>query len=354
MRTSASKRRSKERSPEISIVIPLYNEEENLPELYRRLTQSLQALGVSYELVFVNDGSRDGTPAMIDALHQQDLRVVGIHLSRNFGHQAAISAGLDYARGRAVILMDGDLQDPPEVLDQFVKRWQEGYEVVYAIRAKRKEGLLKRTGYFWFYRLLRLFSDLDIPLDSGDFSLLDRRIVKVMRRLPERIRFIRGLRTFAGFRQIGVAYERAGRQAGTPKYTFRSLLGLAVNGLISFSNYPLRLVTYLGLASAGLAAVLAIWALIDAFYKRTAPQGWASTIIVVLFMSAVQMLSLGIMGEYIRCIFIESKGRPTYIVGRVVRSRRGTVAAHTERRTGLIHTLEESKKDSKDAEKVDV
>jgi polyisoprenyl-phosphate glycosyltransferase len=354
VRTRSSKGRSKEPLPQISVVVPLYNEEENLPELYRRLTQSLQAMELSYELVFVNDGSKDRTPILIDALHEEDCRVVGIHLSRNFGHQAAISAGLDYARGQAVILMDGDLQDPPEVLDQFVQRWQQGYEVVYAIRTKRKEGLLKRTGYFWFYRLLRHVSDLDFSLDSGDFSLLDRRVVKVLRQLPERVRFVRGLRTFAGFRQIGLAYERAGRQAGTPKYTFRSLLGLAVTGLISFSNFPLRSVTYLGLASAGLAALLAIWAIVDACSKQSAPHGWTSTIIVVLFMSAVQLLSLGIMGEYIRCIFVETKGRPAYIVDRIVRARRGNSANDGERMVEIFHPSGGIKQESKATKKKDI
>ncbi len=231
--------------------------------------------------------------------------------------------------------MDGDLQDPPEVLGQFLERWQEGYEVVYAIRARRKEGILKRAGYFSFYRLLRLISDLDIPLDSGDFCLMDRRVVRTLRRLPERIRFVRGLRTFAGFRQVGLAYERDGRQAGTPKYTWRSLVGLAVNGLISFSSYPLHLVTYLGLASAGLASLLAVWVLYDAISAHSAPHGWASTVTVVLFMSAIQLISLGIMGEYIRTIFLETKGRPTYIVGRVMRTRpepkESRTAGHSER-----------------------
>jgi dolichol-phosphate mannosyltransferase len=331
-------------------VVPLYNEEENLPELYRRLTQYLGMLNTTYELVFVNDGSRDSTPRLIDSLHQDDSRVVGIHLSRNFGHQAAVSAGLDHARGRGVILMDGDLQDPPEVLEQFVNRWREGYEVVYAIREKRKENLFKRAGYFLFYRLLRLLSDLEIPLDSGDFCLMDRRVVRALRSLPERIRFVRGLRSFAGFRQIGLAYERAGRLAGKPKYTFRSLLGLAINGLISFSSYPLHVVTYLGLGSIGLAILLTVWALIDAFYTHTAPHGWTSTIIVVLFMSAIQLLSLGIMGEYIRCIFIESKGRPTYIVGRIVRAKRRSSTMHAERTAEAFPRFEEREQQSIRAE----
>jgi glycosyltransferase involved in cell wall biosynthesis len=306
-----------ENIPDISIVVPLYNEEENARELYRRLTDALEALGVVYELVFVNDGSKDSTPALIGALHEQDARVVGLHLSRNFGHQAAITAGIDHTRGQAVIVMDGDLQDPPEVLEQFIERWRAGNDVVFAVRAKRKENFFKRAGYFCFYRLLRSISDLNIPLDSGDFCLMDRKVVEVLKHLPERIRFVRGLRTFVGFRQTGLCYERAARSAGKPKYTFRKLIGLAVDGLISFSSYPLHLVTYLGFASVLLAIVIAIWVIVDSMHNRTAPQGWASTIIVVLFMGAIQLISLGIMGEYVRRIFIEAKGRPTYIVGHV-------------------------------------
>lgn len=300
--------------PEISVVVPLFNEEENLDELYRRLTQSLTAIGATYELVLVNDGSRDTTESRLDALRANDIRVVAVHLSRNFGHQAAISAGIDLARGQAVIVMDGDLQDPPEVLDQFVQRWREGYGVVYAIRTNRKENLFKRTAYFLFYRLLRAISDIDIPLDSGDFCLMDRKVVDVLKHLPERLRFVRGLRTFVGFRQIGQRYERAAREAGEPKYSFRALCRLAIDGLISFSSYPLSLVTYLGFASAGLAVLVTIWVLVDAWHSHTAPRGWASTILVVLYMSAVQLVSLSIVGEYVRRIFLETKGRPTYIL----------------------------------------
>jgi dolichol-phosphate mannosyltransferase len=304
-------------APDISVVVPLYNEKENVAELYRRLSASLQAIGEDYELVLVNDGSKDETPVFLDELARADGRVVVVHLSRNFGHQAAISAGIDTAQGRAVIVMDGDLQDPPEVLDQFVSLWEAGHDVVYAVRTKRKEGLLKRGAYFVFYRLLRAISDLDIPLDSGDFCLMDRKVVDVLMHLPERTRFVRGLRTFVGFRQIGLHYERAAREAGKPKYTFRALLGLAIDGLINFSSYPLHLVTYAGFASAGLAVILATWVFLDAFYKNSAPHGWASTIVIVLFMSSIQLISLGVMGEYIRRIFLESKGRPTYIIGSV-------------------------------------
>jgi dolichol-phosphate mannosyltransferase len=300
--------------PEISVVVPLYNEEENLAELYRRLVSSLEGLDLSFELVFVNDGSQDATPRLLDGLQAGDRRVVAIHLSRNFGHQAAVTAGLDHAAGSAVIIMDGDLQDPPEVFGAFVQRWREGAEVVYAIRTKRKENCFKRCGYFLFYRLLRAISDIDIPLDSGEFCLMDRKVIDVLNHLPERLRFVRGLRTFVGFNQVGLTYERGAREAGQSKYSLRALLHLAVDGLVSFSGYPLRLVTYLGFLSAALAIGLSVWAFVDALSNQATPRGWASMIIVVLFMGAIQLLSLGIIGEYIRRIFLETKGRPTYIV----------------------------------------
>jgi dolichol-phosphate mannosyltransferase len=300
-------------------VVPLFNEQENLEVLYGRLVRSLEELGGSFEIVLVNDGSRDATPTLLDELRQKDPRVVVIHLSRNFGHQGAVCAGLDHAAGRAVIVMDGDLQDPPEVLGRFVATWKEGYEVVYAIRTKRKENFFKRCAYFLFYRLLRAVSDLNIPLDSGDFCLMDRKVVDVLKHLPERLRFVRGLRTFVGFRQIGVEYERAARVAGQPKYSFRALVGLAMDGLVSFSSYPLHLVTYLGFGAAAGAVALTVWVFVDAFSNQTTPRGWASTMAVVLFMGATQLISLGIIGEYIRRIFLETKGRPTYIVREVQR-----------------------------------
>jgi dolichol-phosphate mannosyltransferase len=312
--------RAAKTSPEVSVVVPLYNEQENLTELQRRLTVSLSALDVAYQLVFVNDGSQDATAPLLDELAQRDGHLTAIHLSRNFGHQAAITAGIDHATGRAIILMDGDLQDPPEVLGQFLAAWRKGGDVVYAIRTKRKEGLLKRAAYAVFYRLLRATSDLDVPLDSGDFCLMDRKVVDALRQLPERQRFVRGLRTFVGFRQVGVAYEREARNAGRPKYTLRSLIRLAIDGLVSFSGFPLSLVTYFGLVSFGLALVLTVWVLVDACYRHTAPQGWASTLVIMLFLGAVQLLSLGIVAEYIRRIFLETKQRPTYIVARIERA----------------------------------
>ncbi len=302
-------------TPALSVVVPFYNELANLDSIHRRLVDSLEPLGISYELIFVDDGSRDGTSEHLDDLHETDSNVVVIHLSRNFGHQPAVSAGLDHSRGRAVVVMDGDLQDPPEVIPQFLDRWRDGFDVVYAVRRRRKEGPLKRFGYFSFYRVMNAISDLEIPLDSGDFCLMDRRVVDAMQSLPERARFVRGLRTFVGFRQTGIDYDRAARELGRSKYSLRALIGLAMDGLVSFSNYPLRLVTYLGLVTAILALVLTGWVFVDAFVHHTAPRGWASGIVAVLFMGSIQMIGLGIIGEYIRLIFLESKGRPSYIVG---------------------------------------
>jgi glycosyltransferase involved in cell wall biosynthesis len=306
----------------LSIVIPLFNEEENILALWERLRAVLEPSGSPFELIFVDDGSEDETRRMIDGLHARDERVVVVHLSRNFGHQPAISAGLEQARGHAVVVMDGDLQDPPELIPDLLRRWRGGYDVVYAVRRSRQEGFIKRLGYRAFYQLLGRISDLAIPLDSGDFCLMDRRVVDQLNRLPERCRFVRGLRSFLGFRQVGVGYDRPAREGGRPKYTLRKLAELAIDGLVSFSSTPLRLVTYMGLTAAGLALVLTVWVLNDAIHHHTAPKGWASTMIAVLFMGAVQLLSLGVIGEYIRLIFLESKQRPTYIVDEVKRHPR--------------------------------
>jgi dolichol-phosphate mannosyltransferase len=305
--------------PLLSVVVPLYNEEECVEPLWERLRAVLEPMGSPFEVVLVDDGSRDATPALIDDLHERDERIVVVRLSRNFGHQPAITAGLEQARGQAVVVMDGDLQDPPELIPQLLRLWREGNDVVYAVRRRRREGLIKRLGYRAFYRLLGWISDLEIPLDSGDFCLMDRRFVDAFNRLPERCRFIRGLRSFLGFRQVGLAYDRPAREAGRPKYTMRKLSGLAIDGLVSFSSSPLRLVTYLGAVSAALALVLTAWVLNDAIRHQTAPRGWASTMVVVLFMGAIQLLSLGVIGEYIRLIFLETKRRPTYLLDEVRR-----------------------------------
>ena len=315
MRPVTSEREVGEEKALISVVVPLFNEEENLRELYRRLTTAMEKDGERFEIVFVNDGSQDATSRILEELHRQDWRVVAVHLSRNFGHQAAISAGMDQARGLAVILMDGDLQDPPEVLGQFLAAWRKGFEVVYAIRTMRKEGICKRFAYALFYRMLRALSDLDIPLDSGDFCLMDRTVVDTLKKMPERTRFVRGLRSFAGYRQTGIRYERAARRAGQPKYHFRALFHLAMDGLIGFSSFPLAFITYLGFVTLGLALVTGGWLAVESLRHLQAPAGWSLTLLAVLMMGATHLLSLGIIGQYLRRIFLETKGRPTYIIG---------------------------------------
>jgi dolichol-phosphate mannosyltransferase len=303
----------------ISVVVPLFNEQENLASLHARLTRSLSELGVSYELIFVNDGSRDETPEMLNRLAQKDANVVAVHLSRNFGHQAAVSAGLDRVQGDAVIVMDGDLQDPPEVLGQFIQRWREGHDVVYAIRTKRKENWIKRVGYFVFYRLFRMMSDMDIPLDSGDFCLMDQKIVQTLQRLPEKQRFVRGLRTFVGFKQTGLAYERAAREAGRPKYTFAALIRLAGDGIFNFTSVPLKMITTLGTLLALIVVVGLAWVVGDYIHTNTAPAGWLWATLAVGLVGSLNLLSLGIIGEYLHRVFAEVKNRPTYVVANVVR-----------------------------------
>jgi polyisoprenyl-phosphate glycosyltransferase len=300
--------------PEISVVVPLFDEQENVAELHRRVAATIDDLGITAEIVLVDDGSRDATPRLLDALAARDPRVVVLHLTRNFGHQAAVTAGIDGARGRAVVVMDADLQDPPELLGDFVKLWRAGNEVVYAVRTRRKEHLFKRAAYSLFYRMLRAIGEVDIPRDSGDFCLMDRRVVDALKSLPERVRFVRGLRAFVGFRQVGLTYDRPGREQGQTKYPLRKLVALGIDGLVSFSARPLRIVTTLGIVAATIALLLTGWVVADSIAMKTAPRGWASTIVVVLFMGSVQLISLGVIGEYIRLIFLETKGRPTYLV----------------------------------------
>ncbi|MFT5679541.1 MAG: glycosyltransferase involved in cell wall biosynthesis [Myxococcota bacterium] len=299
-------------SVEISVVVPLFNEEANLPVLVARLTAALA--DESYELRLVDDGSSDTTAAILARLAVEDARIKPVYLARNFGHQPAVTAGLDHAEGTAIIVMDGDMQDPPEVLPDLIAKWREGFEVVYAVRTLRKEGPLLRLAYFAFYRILDRVADTHIPLDSGDFCLMDRMVVDALASLPERQRFVRGLRSWVGFRQTGVTYERAARQAGDSKYSIGGLTRLAVEGLVSFSGQPLRAATVLGGVAAVLSLVLLVWVLWDSLSSGRAPEGWASMVTIVLFMSGVQLVSLGVLGEYIRIIFLESKARPTYIV----------------------------------------
>jgi dolichol-phosphate mannosyltransferase len=301
--------------PQISVVFPVYNEIENLDALVARVHPVLvNATAGSFEVVFVDDGSRDGSGKALDNLNDRDGRFKVIHFSRNFGHQAALQAGLDEATGQAVILMDSDLQDPPELISKFIEKWRKGYDVVYAIRKKRKESIWKRAAYNLFYRSMRFIAEIDAPLDAGDFCLMDRRVVDTLIALPERNRFLRGLRSWVGFSQIGVEYERDHRNAGEPKYTFRKLLGLALSGYIGFSAFPLRLASWLGLSSATAGFLLTIWVIVSKLTVPHVPQGWASSIAVTLFVGGVQMIMLGVIGEYLGRVYDEVRQRPLYVI----------------------------------------
>ncbi len=307
--------------PELSVVIPIYNEEENISELYSRLVKVLDDKHIDFEIVFVDDGSRDGTVDRLKRLEESDRRVRIIELARNFGHQVAITAGLDFARGKAIAVMDADLQDPPEVLPEFIAKWREGHEVVYAIREQRKEAWLKRTGYATFYRLLRHVATIEIPLDAGDFCVMDRRVVDLLKSMPERSRFIRGIRSWVGFRQVGLPFERHARRAGTSKYTVGRLMLLALDGLISFSYMPLRIITGLGLSVSFLSMIMAVFFFVKKLIYGLNPPGYASVITSVFFLAGIQLITLGVIGEYVGRIFEEAKRRPMYILRRVTRDR---------------------------------
>ena len=304
-------------SPTYSIVVPIYNEEASLPELYRRVTAVMATLPGTFELILVNDGSRDRSLSLMRDLHQNDPQVCYLSFARNFGHQIAVTAGLNFARGQAVIVMDADLQDPPELISRLVEQWHQGFDVVYAQRTQRRqEGWFKRLTAYLFYRVLQQLADVEIPTDTGDFCLMDRRVVAVLNAMPERNRYIRGLRSWIGFRQTAVLFERDPRFAGEVKYTFRKSLGLAINGLVSFSTVPLRLSTYLGLIAAAAALVMAFlvmyWRLV---YPGSPLTGYAIIASAIFFLGAVQLFSIGILGEYVGRIYDEVKNRPLYTLG---------------------------------------
>jgi polyisoprenyl-phosphate glycosyltransferase len=320
--------RSATRVPEISVVIPVFNEEENLPILFERLSSVLTEESIDYEVVFVNDGSRDRSAETLSSISRQDRRVTVVELARNFGHQIAISAGLTYASGRAVIIMDADLQDPPEVLPQFIARWREGHDVVYAIREKRAESWLMQTAYKVFYRLLHRVASIDIPLDAGDFCIMDRRVVDLLVRMPERNRFVRGIRTWVGFDQVGLAYERQARHAGRSKYSLTKLVYLALDGLVSFSYVPLRAISIMGMVVSFFSILLAMIFLIQKLLLGMTPPGFATLAVATFFLSGIQLVTLGVIGEYVGRIFEEVKHRPLYTVKHVLRgSRRANIDA---------------------------
>jgi len=313
----------------ISVVVPCFNEQENIKALHERTAAVMSQTTGDWELVFVDNGSGDDSARVLGEVAAQDSHVAVLSLSRNFGSQAAYSSGIEYARGEAVVCMDGDLQDPPEVIPELVSRWLEGYEVVYGDRVRREAGLGMRIANKAFYRLLRRFSYIDIPLDAGDFGLLDRRVVDIMNAMPERNRLIRGLRAWVGFRQIGVPYTRDARHAGRSSNSLLDLFRWASTGLVSYSYAPLELISLLAGVVMVLAGIAIFVYTVLYFLRPGVPQGFQTLLVAVLFLGAVQLLCLSIISEYIAKIFEEVKGRPKYIVRSVTNShgsKRGTGA----------------------------
>jgi dolichol-phosphate mannosyltransferase len=305
-----------EEKPLLSIIVPCFNEEEVLPETFRRLNAFRSELeGWGLEIIFVDDGSRDRTSELLRQRAIDDPWVRFIRFARNFGHQMAVSAGIDAARGEAVVLIDADLQDPPEVIHEMLAKWREGYQVIYGIRAERLgETRFKKASARFFYRMLNMMSDLPIPLDTGDFRLMDRRVVDVLKSMPERDRFVRGLVSWVGFRQYALAYKRAERFAGVSKYPLRKMIRFAADGILSFSSKPLHMATGLGVAAACLAVCGIVFVLYLKLFTGDVLPGWSAIMIAMLFLGGVQLICLGIVGEYIGRIYGEAKKRPLYIV----------------------------------------
>ena len=298
----------------VSVVVPVYNERETLPELHRQVVESVAKTGHRFEIVLVDDGSRDGSTEMIHDLTERDPRVVGVRLSRNFGHEAAIQAGMQHARGDAVIIMDADLQDAPGSLIDLIRCWEEGADVAYAVRRDRKEGHLARMAFSGFYRVAEKMMHIDLPRDAGPYSLMSRRVVDVLNAMGEHNRYFPGLRAFAGFTQVGVPIERQARLAGETKYSFSVRTSGAWNAITSFSKLPLRLVTILGFAAAFCSIVGALFVIFGSAFASNAVPGWVSLMTVVLLVSGVQLLTLGIVGEYVGKVYDEVRNRPKFIV----------------------------------------
>lgn len=300
--------------PFFSVVVPLFNEEDNIEQLYQRCTEAINRITPDYEIICVDDGSSDRTFELLSRLHDQNKRLKVIALSRNFGHQSALLAGLTEAQGQFVAMIDGDLQDPPEMIQRLYEALDQGYDVAYAVRTQRKEKRLKRIAYWGFYRLLSYLSQRSIPLDSGDFCVVRRKVLQEMLHMPEQSLFLRGIRSWVGFRQVGVKVERAERQGGAPKYTVRKLLSLAFNGIFSFSNLPIKFLAVLGFGVVVFSAAYAVYLLVSKFVYDTVPAGFTTLILTLFFLSGVQLLALGILGEYISRIYQESRRRPLFIV----------------------------------------
>jgi glycosyltransferase involved in cell wall biosynthesis len=307
----------------LSIIAPVYNEHLVIKEFVSRLLVQLRKLKNegkldSFEVILVNDGSTDKTTSILEEICSKETEVICLDLSRNFGHQFAISAGIDMAEGDRVVIMDSDLQDPPEELPRFLEKLEEGYDVVYGVRRTRKENFIKKFCYAAFYRMLRLLSSIEIPLDSGDYCAMSRQAADNLRKFPERNRFMRGLRSWIGLKQIGLEYDRDARFAGKPKYTIRTLIKLALDGLVAFSYRPLRAIALVGIFVSLASFALAIFYAFQRIQFGLAPPGFASTMVAIFFFAGLQLITLGIIGEYIGRIYEEVKQRPHYLIKRVI------------------------------------
>jgi glycosyltransferase involved in cell wall biosynthesis len=309
--------------PELSLVLPIFNEEEVIGELNRRLVEFLGAIGASWEVVFVNDGSSDRSLELLKGLCQSEHRYRLVSLSRNFGHQFAITAGLDYARGQAVAVLDSDLQDPPEAIAAMLEKWRLGFDIVHAVRKKReRESLFKRGTAYIFYRLLRAVVGVSIPVDAGDFRLMSRRVVITLRALREVNRFVRGMVAWVGFKQTIIEYDRNPRFAGQTHYPLRKMIRFALDGITSFSIVPLRMATWLGLASGAVGIAVAVWAAYERFFNSRVVQGWTTIVLAVALAASAQLVMIGVLGEYVGRIYEEIKRRPLYIVSEEVNATR--------------------------------
>jgi polyisoprenyl-phosphate glycosyltransferase len=302
-------------NPALSVIIPIYNEEQNIPVLYERMKHVMENLGLTYEFLFINDGSRDRSMQLIRELAKKDDAVHFINFSRNFGHQIAVTAGLDACKGEQVVIIDADLQDPPELIAEMRAKMEEGYEVVYARRNKRKgENFMKRWTAKMFYRTLAKITSIEIPLDTGDFRIMDRKIVDVLKKMPEQQKFLRGQISWAGFRQTYITYDRDQRNAGETGYTYKKMMRFALDGITSFSNWPLKVATISGFVVSGITFLIALYALYSRFVTKDYVPGWTSLILAVLFIGGVQLITIGIIGEYISRLSANVRNRPLYVV----------------------------------------
>lgn len=310
---------------DISIIAPLYNEEAVFDQLCQRLTDVIDNAEFSCEVILVNDGSIDNTAVLIEKICKADNRFSGILLSRNHGHQLAVSAGLAYSRGqKGVMIIDGDLQDPPELVNEFYKLLMGGNDVIYAIRKNRKESFFKKAAYKIYYRLQKKISSFNIPIDSGDFSMLSRRVVDVMNDMPEQSRYLRGMRAWVGFKQIGYEYDRDERQAGETKYSWSKLFELAFNGIFNFSDFPVRIITRLGFFTIVFSLIYFVYNLYRKIYYQDVPHGFTATILAIILFSGVQLISLGLIGEYVLRIYNQVRNRPLFVVDKVIQDGTAT------------------------------